>query len=403
MTPTETPECCVSTEDDDDPFLPDEIGEDEVDHEGDGQQVALAPDDPEPNLPRGFAAAVAPPVGATAPFAATLAMDGPFIKASGYRSDRSRDEGKGVRLIALHTAEGATDEVSLGRFFERSSAGSSHGGVGQDGGYAQYVRWEHTAWTNPPVSDQSDTLEICGFAGWSRATWLKHPKMLDSIARWIAWRSVVRGIPIRRLSGSALRTGKGVADHKGINDVYHASFHWDVGPGFPWDVVLRKAQEMGASKPLPWRDANLYPARPRVTHKVIEGETLAKIGRAYRCPIETIKRLNTFERGERIRVGQTITVADLRPTVRLDRLREISVNILTDGAKAKGGGGVLVVEAALDAEGLLPEHDRAGYWGRKNAAAWLAWEERLQVARPNAIVHGHSLRVLGERHAFKVA
>ena len=78
---------------------------------------------------------------------------------------------------------------------------------------------------------------MCGFRAWTRATWLAHGEMLDTTAHWIAWRAAVRGIPILRVRAD----GRGVTDHLGVNNVYHKSTHTDIGPGFPWDVVMAKA------------------------------------------------------------------------------------------------------------------------------------------------------------------
>jgi hypothetical protein len=161
------------------------------------------------------------------------ALKGIFIQAKGYTRGRSAS----VRLLVLHTAEGSTSVRGLGNYFAGTTKGSSNAGVGQDGAYGEFVTYNNTPWTNPPVNTVADTLEICGFRSWSRAKWLSYPKMLDTVARWIAWRAAVRGIPIKRVRAD----GRGVCDHMDVNNVYHKSSHTDIGPGFPWDVVMAKA------------------------------------------------------------------------------------------------------------------------------------------------------------------
>lgn len=179
-------------------------------------------------------------------------LSGPRIQASGYRKGRARNTADGkVWAIGIHTAEGATDETALGNFFHNNSNGSSHAGIGQDGGYASYVNYEDTAWAMPPLNDDSDNLEICGFAHWTRTEWLAQKAMLETVAKWIAWRCAVRSVPIRHVTSPTHLIG-GVTGHVDVNSVYHVSNHWDPGPNFPWDTVLARANEIAAvPKPAP--------------------------------------------------------------------------------------------------------------------------------------------------------
>jgi len=177
--------------------------------------------------------------------------EGPFIKAAGFRADRSRQRWGGIRFVVLHTAEGSTDEQDLGRYFQSQagSGGSSHCGVGQDGGIAYYVQDSHTAWTNPPVNDDSLTVEICGFARWSKSEWLAHDAMLTTTARWVAWACQANGLPVRRLTAAQIRNGdKGITSHVDVNAVFGESDHSDPGPNFPWVEFLAKVESfLGSS------------------------------------------------------------------------------------------------------------------------------------------------------------
>lgn len=172
-------------------------------------------------------------------------LTGPFIQAKGYNQGRNLVESKEVDWLVLHTAEGATDEVALGNYFSGTTAGSSHAGIGQDSGYAGYVNYADTCWAAPPLNQEADHLEICGFAHWTRVEWLAQTKMLESVAHWVAWRCAVRGIPIRFLALPVKGTS-GVTGHINVNNVYHISNHWDPGPNFPWDVVIARAQAIAA-------------------------------------------------------------------------------------------------------------------------------------------------------------
>ena len=183
------------------------------------------------------------------------ALKGPFISAAGYTNGRYMRQAKKVKWLGVHTAEGATDEMSLGNFFDNNAGGSSHGGIGQDGGFAQYVSHWDTAWTNPPLNEESDTIELCGFAKWTRAEWLRRPEMLETFAHWLAWRSEVRDIPLTLLSVDELEGGKpGIVMHRTVNGVYHMSSHWDPGYNLPWDIVLPHARQIrngGKTNPPP--------------------------------------------------------------------------------------------------------------------------------------------------------
>ena len=199
------------------------------------------------------------------------AVGGPHIQAKGYRRGRAYGQAKKVSWLVIHTAEGATDETSLGSYFRGTTNASSNAGIGQDGGYATYVNYQDTAWANPPLNEEADSLELCGFARWGRADWLKQARMLDTCARWIAWRCAVRGIPIRYVARPAVGS-TGVTGHRDINAVYKQSSHWDPGPQFPWDVVIAKAQSAAGTKPPP------VAAKPPV---VATGTYVVKPGDSY--------------------------------------------------------------------------------------------------------------------------
>jgi LysM repeat protein len=171
------------------------------------------------------------------------ALTGPHIQAKGYTRGRSYSEAKEVDWLVIHTAQGAKDEVALGHYFAGTTSGSSNAGAGQDGGYASYVNYADTCWAAPPLNQEADHLEICGFAEWSRDEWLKYDKMLETVAHWIAWRCTVRKIPIRYVATPRPGTS-GVTGHVDVNHWYKKSNHWDPGPNFPWDKVIARAQAL---------------------------------------------------------------------------------------------------------------------------------------------------------------
>lgn len=151
--------------------------------------------------------------------------------------------GATVRLVAIHTAEGATNAVDLGHYFANpSSQVSSHVGI-DDSQTIQYVDYSQATWTMLSANPISDQAELCGFAAWSRDTWLNsHKGMLDRTADWIRTRCLARGIPIVKLSPADVAAGRwGVLGHVDWTNGMHDGTHQDPGTGFPWDYVISRA------------------------------------------------------------------------------------------------------------------------------------------------------------------
>lgn len=149
--------------------------------------------------------------------------------------------GARVRLVVVHTAEGARTVESLGRFFQGKTQASSHVGI-DDRRIEQYVGYDRAAWTLRSGNPISDNAELCGFAKWSRAEWLQHPRMLELTAQWIGERCRARGIPLRKLTPAQVAAGEsGVIGHHDWTVGKKEGSHWDPGPHFPWDLVMAKA------------------------------------------------------------------------------------------------------------------------------------------------------------------
>lgn len=158
--------------------------------------------------------------------------------------------GAGVRLIVLHTAQGATTIESLGGFFANPASGvSSHTGIDDKAGIiGEYVRRDYKAWTAGNANPVAVQTEMCAFAEWDRNEWNRHPNMLSNCAAWIAEEAAAFGIPITRLSAAqAQGSGRGVCQHNDLGS--WGGGHWDCGPGFPMDDVLNMAR--GSTAPPP--------------------------------------------------------------------------------------------------------------------------------------------------------
>lgn len=151
--------------------------------------------------------------------------------------------GASVRLIVIHTAEGATTIEALGNYFANASVdASSHVGADDKKGViGEYVKRGNKAWTQANANPVAVSIELCAFANWSKDTWNKHPNMLENCARWIAEEADYFDIPITKLTSSqAQGGGKGVCQHADLGG--WGGGHWDCGGGFPMDKVLDMAR-----------------------------------------------------------------------------------------------------------------------------------------------------------------
>lgn len=154
-----------------------------------------------------------------------------------------------VDLLVLHTAEGARDVAGLGRYFATTDRrASAHSGVDDDR-TADYVRDEHTAYAAPGANADGLHLELCGFARWSRETWLtEHAGMCERAAVWLAERAARHGVPLRLLGPAELVADqRGVTTHDAVTRAFRRSTHTDPGPGCPVDVILARAQALATS------------------------------------------------------------------------------------------------------------------------------------------------------------
>jgi len=195
------------------------------------------------------------------------------MTASPNHSDRG---GARVRLIAIHSAEGARTAADLGIYFSRPSVrASSHVGI-DDNRIEQYVDYSRYSWTLLNGNAISDNAELCGFARWSRDEWFAHQGMLDRAAAWIRERCQARGIPIRKLSPNDIDAG-----HAGV--IGHADWtyskvgdgdHTDPGPNFPWGYVIAKAQ---GGDPLPGGGGGLPATPPAVEFPLPTGHYFGDI------------------------------------------------------------------------------------------------------------------------------
>jgi hypothetical protein len=160
-------------------------------------------------------------------------------------------QGRGpYNKIVLHTTEGAQTIESLGDWFANpTSQVSSHFGADdvKRGTVGAYVYETNTAWTQSGANSYCLSIELCtpsgAAANWSRETWLSKDTLLRNTADWVAWMAGKYGIPIRALSDSEAQDPncRGVCEHSNLGA--WGGGHYDCGPGFPMDVIIKWAKE----------------------------------------------------------------------------------------------------------------------------------------------------------------
>ena len=163
--------------------------------------------------------------------------------------------GQKVRLIVIHSTEGAQTQQALGNFFANpASQVSSHVGIDNAAAWSvgEYVKPGNSAWTAGNANPCSIQAELCtpsgASANWSRATWLSKNNMINKTAAWVAEEAKRYGIPIVALSSSQAQGGaRGVCMH--LNLGAWGGGHVDCGSGFPMNEVIKRAKAGGGAAP----------------------------------------------------------------------------------------------------------------------------------------------------------
>lgn len=154
------------------------------------------------------------------------------------------------RLLVTHTTEGAKTIESLGSFFSNPAAEvSSHAGADDKANtIGTYVRRDNRAWTQGDANSVAVSIEMCAFARWSAEEWSRHPNLLLNVATWLAEEAAFFDIPLVRLTPAQARgNSRGVCQH--IDLGAWGGGHVDCGSGFPMDMVIKMARDIGAPKP----------------------------------------------------------------------------------------------------------------------------------------------------------
>jgi hypothetical protein len=161
-----------------------------------------------------------------------------------------------VRLIVLHTSEGAQTYQSLGSYFQGNVEASSHVGIDNAvrGTIGEYVKRGNKAWTQANANPVAVAAELCtpsgAAANWSRDYWLNSQRtLLDNAADWVAEEAKAFGIPLTVLTASQAQAGgRGICQHMDLGS--WGGGHSDCGSGFPMDYIIERASG-GGTDPAP--------------------------------------------------------------------------------------------------------------------------------------------------------
>lgn len=173
----------------------------------------------------------------------------PVIIRRHYMNDQAYTDQAKLRLLAIHTAEGARTDESLATFCDRMNDRSYHDGCDDDS-LTRMVYHNRSAWHLRGGNKMALGLCLMGFAKWTRKEWLQHKKMLQACSWWIEKESWDHEIPLRKLTSSQVgkvvrnpRLEGGVCGHIDYTNGTGDGTHWDPGHNFPWDLVMARAGE----------------------------------------------------------------------------------------------------------------------------------------------------------------
>ena len=216
-----------------------------------------------------------------------------------YTNNDSGRRGGNARLIVVHTTEGGDNVRDVAIWQQSKSAGGSyHVLIARDG---TSVRSNDDAFI-PWAAMRSGNLagyhvSLGGKAKFTRDEWLARPEQLATLADYIRHTARLASIPLVKVGPDVVRRadGRGICGHDDISKAWKETDHWDPGPGFPWDHVLKLAGASG-SGPAP------------SVHVVQPGDTLAAIARKYGTTWQALAHMNTsaLVDPDRIRPGLVI-------------------------------------------------------------------------------------------------
>jgi hypothetical protein len=137
-----------------------------------------------------------------------------------------------VRLVVMHDTEGGTAE-SVARYFASDKAGGSTHLVVDENRCYRTLPNNVVPQGAPGANANGFHVEMCGFARWSAAVWLKHLRTINRAAYKAAFHCALFDIPPVWIAAAGLRrAGSGVTSHAECTKAFGGT-HTDPGPLWP--------------------------------------------------------------------------------------------------------------------------------------------------------------------------
>lgn len=122
-----------------------------------------------------------------------------------------------------------------------SFAASSHYLLELNGQCEQIVPFSQKSWTEGAFNSASESVEIVT-NDLTRNEWLSSSILKNAtLAKMTVSRLKANGLPDRHVDPDGCSPQAGVTDH---NALECGNFHWDVGPGFPWDKFMVQVHQI---------------------------------------------------------------------------------------------------------------------------------------------------------------
>ena len=207
--------------------------------------------------------------------------------------------GRPARFVAVHTTEGGDTVRGIAEWqLKRSAQSSYHLLIARDGTSIRsnddpFIPWSAMATGNRTCYH----VALAGRAALKRKEWLARGEQLDTLADVLAHYSAEYSIPLRKVGAAALRAGTpgGVVGHADISEAWRETDHWDPGPDFPYDDVLRRARERLGVAP-----GSRYVVRP--------GDTLYRIALDHGTTWRELAELNGIPEPFLIHPGRELRI-----------------------------------------------------------------------------------------------